>query len=46
MLDGIELDAPALMLYTSGTTGNPKGVPLTTPTWGSTASTGCAATAR
>lgn len=25
----IDLDAPAVMLYTSGTTGNPKGVPLT-----------------
>ncbi len=28
MLDAIELDAPSVMLYTSGTTGNPKGVPL------------------
>jgi len=27
-LDAIDLDAPGLMLYTSGTTGNPKGVPL------------------
>ena len=28
MLDAIDLDAPSVMLYTSGTTGNPKGVPL------------------
>lgn len=28
-LHGIDLDQPGLMLYTSGTTGNPKGVPLT-----------------
>ncbi|MCB9564583.1 MAG: long-chain fatty acid--CoA ligase [Kofleriaceae bacterium] len=27
-LDAIDLDAPGLMLYTSGTSGNPKGVPL------------------
>lgn len=29
LLDGIDLDAPGLMLYTSGTSGHPKGVPLT-----------------
>jgi long-chain acyl-CoA synthetase len=28
-LNGLELDQPAQMLYTSGTSGNPKGVPLT-----------------
>lgn len=28
-LEAIDLDGPAIMLYTSGTTGNPKGVPLT-----------------
>ncbi len=29
MLDAVSLDAGAVMLYTSGTSGNPKGVPLT-----------------
>ncbi len=29
MLDGISIDQPGVMLYTSGTSGNPKGVPLT-----------------
>lgn len=29
LLDALELDAPGLMLYTSGTSGPPKGVPLT-----------------
>ncbi|MEZ4393096.1 MAG: AMP-dependent synthetase/ligase [Polyangiales bacterium] len=29
VLHGIDLDQPGMMLYTSGTTGNPKGVPLT-----------------
>ncbi len=29
LLDAVNLDAPGMMLYTSGTTGNPKGVPLT-----------------
>ncbi len=29
MLDSVSLDQPGLMLYTSGTSGNPKGVPLT-----------------
>jgi long-chain acyl-CoA synthetase len=28
-MNAISLDAPGLMLYTSGTSGNPKGVPLT-----------------
>ena len=28
-LAALELDAPGMMLYTSGTSGNPKGVPLT-----------------
>ncbi|MEO6418592.1 MAG: AMP-binding protein, partial [Polyangiaceae bacterium] len=28
-MEAISLDAPGLMLYTSGTSGNPKGVPLT-----------------
>jgi len=28
-MDAVSLDAPGIMLYTSGTTGNPKGVPLT-----------------
>ena len=28
-MDEVSLDQPGLMLYTSGTTGNPKGVPLT-----------------
>ena len=28
-MDGVSLDQPGMMLYTSGTTGNPKGVPLT-----------------
>lgn len=28
VLHGIDLDQPGMMLYTSGTTGNPKGVPL------------------
>ncbi len=27
-MDAVSLDAPGLMLYTSGTSGNPKGVPL------------------
>jgi long-chain acyl-CoA synthetase len=29
MLDRVSLNAPGVMLYTSGTSGNPKGVPLT-----------------
>ena len=29
LMDAVSLDQPGLMLYTSGTTGNPKGVPLT-----------------
>ncbi|MBW2529196.1 MAG: AMP-binding protein [Deltaproteobacteria bacterium] len=29
VLGAIDLDQPGMMLYTSGTTGNPKGVPLT-----------------
>jgi long-chain acyl-CoA synthetase len=29
VLDSISLDQPGMMLYTSGTSGNPKGVPLT-----------------
>lgn len=29
LLDALDLDAPGLMLYTSGTSGPPKGVPLT-----------------
>lgn len=29
VMDGVDLDEPGLMLYTSGTSGNPKGVPLT-----------------
>jgi long-chain acyl-CoA synthetase len=28
-MNGVSLDQPGLMLYTSGTSGNPKGVPLT-----------------
>ncbi|HEX3344253.1 MAG TPA: AMP-binding protein, partial [Polyangiaceae bacterium] len=28
-MDGVSLDQPGMMLYTSGTSGNPKGVPLT-----------------
>ena len=28
-MNGVDLDQPGLMLYTSGTSGNPKGVPLT-----------------
>ncbi len=29
VMNGISLDQPGMMLYTSGTSGNPKGVPLT-----------------
>jgi len=29
MLEAVSLDQPGMMLYTSGTSGNPKGVPLT-----------------
>jgi long-chain acyl-CoA synthetase len=29
IMDSVSLDQPGMMLYTSGTTGNPKGVPLT-----------------
>ncbi len=29
LLDAVRVEQPGLMLYTSGTTGNPKGVPLT-----------------
>jgi long-chain acyl-CoA synthetase len=29
MMNGVSLDQPGMMLYTSGTSGNPKGVPLT-----------------
>ena len=29
MMDAVSLDQPGMMLYTSGTSGNPKGVPLT-----------------
>ena len=29
LLDALDLDEPCVMLYTSGTTGDPKGVPLT-----------------
>ena len=28
-MSAVSLDQPGIMLYTSGTTGNPKGVPLT-----------------
>jgi long-chain acyl-CoA synthetase len=28
-MEGVSLDQPGMMLYTSGTSGNPKGVPLT-----------------